>query len=82
MASALPVVTTSVGAEGLGVRDNNEALIRDSLDSLADAAIRVLRDISLANRLGKSGRDFVEENYTWDKSAQKLDTIYKEVYGK
>ena len=81
MASSLPVVTTSVGAEGLGVSDNNEALIRDGLDNLADAAIKVLKDVSLANRLGKSGRDFVEENYTWDKSADKLDKIYKEVYG-
>lgn len=81
MASSLPVVTTSVGAEGLGVSDNYEALIRDGLDNLADAAIKVLKDVSLANRLGRSGRDFVEENYTWDKSADKLDKIYKEVYG-
>lgn len=82
MASALPVVTTSVGAEGLGVRDNNEALIRDSMDDLANAAIKVLKDDNLAKRLGERGKDFVEKNYTWDKSAQKLDTIYKEVYGK
>ncbi|MCX6706356.1 MAG: glycosyltransferase family 4 protein, partial [Candidatus Woesebacteria bacterium] len=81
MASALPVVTTSVGAEGLGVSDNNEALIRDSLDSLADAAISILKDSNLAYRLGKSGKDFVEKNYTWDESADKLDKIYKEVYG-
>jgi len=81
MASSLPVVTTSVGAEGLGVSDNNEALIRDSLESLANAAIKVLEDDNLAKRLGRSGKDFVEKNYTWDKSADKLDKIYKEVYG-
>ena len=81
MASSLPVVTTSVGAEGLGVSDNNEALIRDSLESLANAAIKVLEDDNLAKRLGRRGKDFVEKNYTWDKSAQKLDKIYKEVYG-
>jgi len=82
MASSLPVVTTSVGAEGLGVSDNNEALIRDSLGSLSDAAVSVLKNDNLANKLGKSGKDFVERNYTWDESAQKLDKIYKEVYGK
>ena len=81
MASALPVVTTSVGAEGLGVCDNEEALIRDSLDSLADAAIGILKDSNLAASLGERGKDFVERNYTWDKSAEKLDAIYKEVYG-
>ena len=81
MASSLPVVTTSVGAEGLGVSDNNEALIRDSLESLANAAIKILENDSLAKRLGRRGKDFVEKNYTWDKSADKLDKIYKEVYG-
>jgi glycosyltransferase involved in cell wall biosynthesis len=82
MASALPVVTTSVGAEGLGVSDNNEALIRDDMESLAGAAVDILKDSSLAGRLGKSGKDFVEKNYTWDESSDKLDKIYKEVYGK
>lgn len=81
MASALPVVTTSVGAEGLGVGNNNEALIQDEMDSLAEAAVDILKDGNLARRLGESGKDFVEKNYTWDKSSEKLDKIYKEVYG-
>ena len=82
MASALPVVTTSVGAEGLGVSNNNEALIKDDMDSLAGAAVSILTNVNLAGRLGRSGKDFVEKNYTWDKSSDKLDKIYKEVYGK
>lgn len=82
MASALPVVTTSVGAEGLGVSDNNEALIKDNLNNLIEAAVRILKDNNLATKLGEKGKDFVEKNYTWDKSADKLDNIYKEVYGR
>jgi len=82
MASALPVVTTSVGAEGLGVTAGREALIEDNLSDLAKSAIRVLKNKDLAGSLGAFGKRFVEANYTWDKSAEKLDKIYKEVYGR
>jgi polysaccharide biosynthesis protein PslH len=79
MASALPVVTTTVGAEGLGVENGKEALITDNLDDLAKSSILVLRDAALAKNLGDSGRRFVEKNYTWDVSAEKLDRIYEEI---
>ena len=83
MASALPVVTSSVGEEGLGIEDGKQALIKDNLEDLVDAAVRVLTDKKLAAKLGADGRDFVEKNYTWDVSAQKLDKIYEElVYDK
>lgn len=83
MASALPVVTTSVGAEGLGVSDGNEALIDDNLDELVGSLVRVLKDPKLGAKLGGLGRNFVAKNYTWEVSAKKLDRIYEEiVYGK
>lgn len=79
MASALPVVTTSVGAEGLGVIDEKEALISDDLDSVAVNAIKILKDKSLSKSLGLYGKRFVESKYTWDKSAEVLDNIYSKV---
>jgi len=83
MASGLPVVTTSVGAEGLGVRAGQEALINDNFADLAGSAVKVLWDKGLAANLGTLGKKFVEEHYTWDKSAKKLNDIYEEVvYGR
>ena len=79
MASALPVVTTTVGAEGLGVSSGKEALITDNLDDLVKSAVEVLRNPAVAKKLGESGRAFVEKNYTWDVSAEKLDRIYEEI---
>jgi len=79
MASALPVVTTSVGAEGLGVKNGREALITDNLENLVKSAVEVLRNPKLAKELGDSGRKFVERNYTWYVSAEKLDRIYGEI---
>ena len=83
MASSLPVVTTSVGAEGLGVIDEKEALISDDLDGVSENAIKLLKNKNLSRSLGLYGKKFVESKYTWDKSAQVLDNIYsKVVYGK
>lgn len=83
MASSLPVVTTAVGAEGLGIKDGNEAIIRESSSSLAQAAVKVLEDKSLSSSLGNNGMKFVRKYYAWEKNAELLDTIYRDlVYGK
>lgn len=79
MASALPVVTTTVGAEGLGVKNGQEALITDNLEDLVKSAVKVLRNSKVAEELGDSGRKFVAKNYTWNVSAEKLDRIYEEI---
>jgi glycosyltransferase involved in cell wall biosynthesis len=79
MASSLPVVTTPIGAEGLGLEDGKEALIRTSERELAEAAVNILRDKNLAAKLGRTGKMFVETNYSWSKSADLLDKLYKEV---
>jgi glycosyltransferase involved in cell wall biosynthesis len=79
MASQLPVVTTSVGAEGLGVKNGVEALIEDGMDKLAEATVKVLKDKSLAKRLGINAKKLVQYHYVWAKSSEKLDKIYTEV---
>jgi glycosyltransferase involved in cell wall biosynthesis len=79
MASSLPVVTTPIGAEGLGLDDGKEALIRASERQLAKAAVSILKNKNLAEKLGRAGKKFVETNYSWEKSAELLDKLYKEV---
>jgi len=79
MASALPVVTTSVGAEGLGIRDGVQALVKDNLSDLVKSVIRILKEKKLAQDLGVAGRNFVKQTYTWNVSAVKLDRIYQEL---
>ncbi len=82
MASSLPVVTTSVGAEGLGLKNRKEAIIKDDFQELSEAAIEVIKSPSLREKLQKEGRKFVHDNYTWEKSAELLDKLYKKVvYG-
>lgn len=52
-----PVVTTSVGAEGLDVRDGEHVLIADEATAFADRIGRLLKDRDLWERLSQSGRE-------------------------
>jgi glycosyltransferase involved in cell wall biosynthesis len=65
LARGVPVVTTSVGCEGLELRDGREILIRDEPASFAEAIDRLLEDDELCFQLAEAGRKAVEERYDW-----------------
>lgn len=65
MAMGLPVVSTSLGCEGLSLMAGHHILIRDDARSLADAVLQVTSDNILANTLRENGRRLVEERYDW-----------------
>jgi glycosyltransferase involved in cell wall biosynthesis len=66
LASGRPLVSTTMGAEGVEVSDGRDALLADDADGFAAAAARVLAgDDALAQRLGAAGRRLAEETYDW-----------------
>jgi len=73
MALGLPVVTTTLGCEGLTVTDGRDLLIRDDPDQFADAVLRLLADSNLRNLLKTSGRRLVEERYDWRCKFERLE---------
>jgi glycosyltransferase involved in cell wall biosynthesis len=66
MALGTPVVSTSKGAEGLDVVDEEHLLIADSASAFADQIVRVLSDPPLAMRLTRNARALVEARYGWE----------------
>jgi glycosyltransferase involved in cell wall biosynthesis len=62
-AHGLPVVTTTVGAEGLEVEDGRHLLVADDADALASACLRLLDDRDLRSRLAAAGRALWQERY-------------------
>jgi glycosyltransferase involved in cell wall biosynthesis len=64
LAYALPVVTTTIGAEGLELRDGEEALIADSASDLAGAVVRLYRDAELWRRLASNAHAHVERHFS------------------
>ena len=64
-AASRAVISTTIGAEGLGARDNEHLLIEDDPAAFAAAVERVLDDSELRRRLGESGRALFREEFTW-----------------
>ena len=63
-ACKVPLVSTTLGAEGIPVVDGEHILIADEPKSFADAIVRLLEDKSLANKLAKNCQDLVKEKYS------------------
>ncbi|MEO6060328.1 MAG: glycosyltransferase family 4 protein [Thermoflexales bacterium] len=72
----LPLVTTTVGGEGIDLTDGREALLADGAPGLAEAVLRVLGDAELAQRLADGGRTLVASRYDWRARYRVLDTVY------
>jgi len=79
MAAGLPVVTTSTGIEGLGAKNDEDILVRDDPDSLANATVEILTKRELSEKLTASGKKLIATHYDWKKISEKLDVLYEEV---
>lgn len=82
MALGTPVISTSKGAEGLAVENNEHILIADDAASFAAGVLRLLKDADLQNRLTANARRLVEQQYDWDRIGQRyvelIESISKE----
>lgn len=76
MAAGTPVVSTTVGAEGVPVRPGHELLLADTPAEFAAAVVRLLRDPALRVRLGTAARDLVTERFDWRVVLHDLERIY------
>lgn len=79
LAMEKPLISTTVGAEGLPVRDGAELLIADSPRAFADAVIKVLANESLARELGKRAAATVREKFGWSRVAGSFAEICQNV---
>jgi glycosyltransferase involved in cell wall biosynthesis len=71
-----PVVSTSVGCEGLATADGDNILIRDDPHDFARAVLAVLEDGKLRRRLGERGRATAERLYSWDAIGRAMRETY------
>jgi len=73
MAMGLPVVTTTVGYEGLSAVKNKEIFVADDPRVFAKYIIDLLRDEKLRNEIGINANNFIRNNYSWEDSISKLE---------
>jgi polysaccharide biosynthesis protein PslH len=74
-AAGTPVVSTSLGAEGLMCRSGEHLLVADQPELFAEAVSNLLASRELRMRLARAGRLHLDSHYTWDAGWRKLRQI-------
>jgi len=81
MAFGRPVVSTTVGAEGLNVVDSEHLVIADQPDVFARKVVHLLSEPAARERIAANARQLVESRYDWDLVAERQMQIYEAVLG-
>ena len=79
MALGKPVVSTTIGAAGIGVTDGVNIRLADDADAFAAAVSELLDSPSRARVIGDAGRRFVMERYATDVLARELLAFYEQL---
>jgi glycosyltransferase involved in cell wall biosynthesis len=75
MAMGRPVVSTTLGVEGLDVTDGENFVRADSADAFAEAILTLLGDASMRARIAASARQLVEGRFSWSRVARQFEQI-------
>jgi sugar transferase (PEP-CTERM/EpsH1 system associated) len=75
LAMGCPLVSTSVGCEGIAIRNDEHLIVADEPVAFARSVLRVLDDEALAARLAQNGRALVVERYSWPSVLRQLETF-------
>jgi glycosyltransferase involved in cell wall biosynthesis len=80
MAMGIPVVSTTIGAEGLPVTHGEDILIANSDQDLADACLQLLENPDLSQRIAAAGRQKVEQDHSWHAVSEQFIELCKTVF--
>ena len=75
LAMGRPVVTTSLGADGIPLIPGQHALIADTPAAFAEAVLDLLDDPARRTALARQGRAFVEQHFDWRTITPALDRV-------
>ncbi len=76
LAQGMPLVATSIGAEGIDVVPERDLLIADTPEQFAAQISRLFTESKLRQKLETNGRHLAETVYSWDSIAQRLAALY------
>ena len=80
-AHRIPVVSTTLGAEGLDVTDGVHLLLADDADAFAAACHRLLVDAALRARLADAAEDLYLRRYQWSTAEGAVERLVHDVIG-
>jgi len=79
MAMARPVVTTTIGCEGLPVLDGEHVLVANDPETFSESTVRLLSERRFATELAQSGLALAEREFGWASCAARLERFYDQI---
>lgn len=77
MAMRKPIVTTSIGCEGIDVTHGESALVVDEPEAFAESVIELFRNEHLRKKLTDHGYELVRDRYQWSIVGQQVEQAYR-----
>ncbi len=75
----IPVVSTSIGAEGIRIIPGKNILIADDRNEFSELVVKALLDKELAAKLVSEGRGWVNKHYNWRSTYKAVDEVYRQL---
>jgi glycosyltransferase involved in cell wall biosynthesis len=79
MAMVTPVVSTPQSVSALQTQIGQDVMVAETPKAMAQTVITMLNDETLQRSIGEAGRHYVESYHDWNKVAEKLETVYRDV---
>jgi glycosyltransferase involved in cell wall biosynthesis len=76
LAEGIPIVSTTLGCEGIRVTPERDILVGDTAEAFAACVLRVLNDPDLGRQLAANGRLLAEGTYDYRSACRPLDAVY------
>jgi len=79
MSMGLPMVITSIANEGIQAIDGEHVLVADTPEVFAEQIVNLLDNPQERTRIGTAARDFIIENWSWEKHFSDLEEMFVEL---
>lgn len=79
LARGIPVVSTTIGYEGIDLTPGTHLLVADTPSEFANAVALLINDPALGARIAAAGRNRVLEHYDWRAVCPAMDTVYERI---
>jgi glycosyltransferase involved in cell wall biosynthesis len=79
-ARAMPMVTTTIGLEGIDARLGSDIIVEDTEDAFAKSVVKLFNDPNMQKQLAENGRKLAEDRYDWQAVLETLGSLYADIH--
>ena len=79
MALGKPIISTSIGAEGIACENGKDILIANDPQAFLEAVSRCMENTEMCRQLGENARHLIEQNHSLENLRIKFEEFYASI---